>query len=274
MFITIGIIVGVILGGYLSAHYGGWRTPFYVFGIPGIILGILAFFMQDYSLKKSDGSAIVHESFFTNLKYLLKIPTLRWLYLGIGMFALLQFSIMTWFPALLMRAYGVKEDKAGLVVGLVSIIGLRSYSGRYSGRQMAEKRSGGRMRLAAVSISISAIFMFLVLLAAFDLANKNLMIFCAIMMPLHSVFGGMAFPACSATTQDVVPDKLKGLSSGTFYLAMVFFGLWAPALVGGLSDVFPAAAIKVLPMLFIYPHHLGLLPRGCGGSRHVVSIKI
>ncbi|MDD5169186.1 MAG: MFS transporter, partial [Syntrophales bacterium] len=240
MFITIGIIVGVILGGYLSANYGGWRTPFYIFGIPGIILGVLAFFMQDYSLKKADGSVIAHDSFTKNLKQLLKIKTLRWLYLGLGMFAILQFSIMTWFPALLMRAYHVKEDKAGLVVGLVSIIGLLGpILGGILADRWQKKRSGGRMRLAAVSIAISAIFLMLVLLAVFDLGNKNLLIFCAIMMPLHSVFGGMAFPAASATTQDVVTPNLKGLSSGTSYLAMmVLGGAWGPALVGGLSDSF------------------------------------
>ena len=48
VFVTVGVILGVIVGGYLSANHGGWRTPFYVFGAPGIVLGVLAFFMQDY----------------------------------------------------------------------------------------------------------------------------------------------------------------------------------------------------------------------------------
>ena len=46
--IPVGAALGVILGGYLSKNHGGWRTPFFVFAIPGIILGILAFFMRDY----------------------------------------------------------------------------------------------------------------------------------------------------------------------------------------------------------------------------------
>ena len=35
-----------------------------------------------------DGSNVVHESFFKNMKFLLKIPTMRWLCVGIGMFCL------------------------------------------------------------------------------------------------------------------------------------------------------------------------------------------
>ena len=239
MFVTVGVIVGVIGGGYLSVHHGGWRTPFIVFGIPGVVLGILAFFMQDYSLKKDDGSTFVHDPFLVNLKQLLKIPTLRWLYFGLGMYAVLQISVGTWFPSLLIRAYGIKEDKAGLVMGLVTIIGL---AGPILGGILADRWqktfSGGRMRLASLSIAVATVFMLLVLLAGFDLSNKPLMIFCAVMMPLHSVFVGMAFPAVAATTQDVVPDKFKGLAWGTAMMALfILGGAWGPLMVGQVSDL-------------------------------------
>jgi len=42
--IPLGSALGAMLGGYLSARHGGWRTPFFVFAVPGIILGRLAFF--------------------------------------------------------------------------------------------------------------------------------------------------------------------------------------------------------------------------------------
>ena len=236
--ITVGIIFGVIMGGYLSANFGGWKMPFYVFFVPGIVLGILAFFMQDYNLKQEDGSKFVHDSFISNMKQLLKIPTLRWLYVGLGMYAVLQISVGTWFPALLMRAYAIKEDKAGLVMGVVTIIGLIGpiYGGILADKWQ-KKMPGGRMRLASVSIFSAVIFLLLVLLAAFDLQNKLLMWFCALMMPFHSVAVGMAFPAVAATTQDVVPAKLKGLAWGTGMLALfILGGAWGPLMVGAISD--------------------------------------
>jgi MFS family permease len=237
-FITIGIIFGVIVGGYLSAHHGGWRTPFYIFAIPGIVLGILAFFMQDYRLQKEDGSDFVHDSLGRNLKTLAQIPTLRWLYVGLGMYAVLQISVGTWFPALLMRAYPIKEDVAGLVMGVVTIFGI---AGPLLGGVLADrwqrKRPGGRMRLASLSIAVASIFALLILLAAVDITNKPLMIFCAVMMPLHSISVGMAFPAVAATTQDVVPPKLRGLSWGVALVALfVLGGAWGPLLVGAISD--------------------------------------
>ena len=237
-FITIGVIIGVVLGGYLSAHHGGWRTPFYIFAIPGVALGALALFMQDYSLHKDDGSAFVHDSLGRNLKQLLKIPTLRWLYVGLGMYAVLQLSVGTWFPALLMRAYPIKEDVAGLIMGVVTIFGL---AGPILGGILADrwhrKHPTGRMRLAAVSIAIAVVFMLLVLLAATNIHNRPLMIFCALMMPLHSISVGMPFPAVAATSQDVVPPKLRGLSWGVGVLALFLLGgAWGPLMVGAVSE--------------------------------------
>ena len=238
VFITVGIIFGVIVGGYLSAHHGGWRTPFYIFAAPGIVLGGLALFMQDYRLHGEDGSSLVHSSLWQNLKQLSRIPTLRWLYAGLGMYAVLQISVGTWFPSLLMRAYPIKEDIAGLVMGGVTIIGI---AGPLLGGILSDRwqrvRPGGRMRLAALSIALAAVFALLVLLAAVDINNKPLMIFCAIMMPLHSISVGMAFPAVAATTQDVVPPKLRGLSWGVALVSLfVLGGAWGPLLVGAVSD--------------------------------------
>ncbi len=237
LFITVGVILGVIVGGYLSAHHG-WRTPFVVFAVPGIVLGVLAFFMQDYRLERDAGQARAHGSILANLKLLLSVPTLRWMYFGLGMFAVLQVSVGTWFPSLLMRAYDIKEDKAGLVMGVVTIFGL---AGPILGGVLADRWHqrvpGGRMRLASASIAIAAVFMLLVLLAGLDLSNKPLMMFCAAMMPLHSIFVGMAFPAVAATSQDVVPPHLKGLSWGAAMVALFMLGgAWGPLLVGAVSD--------------------------------------
>jgi MFS family permease len=139
----------------------------------------------------------------------------------------------------LMRAYDIREDLAGLVMGVVTVIGL---GGPILGGILADrwqrKRPSGRMRLAAVSIAIASVFLYLVLFAALDIGNKHLMMFCALMMPFHSVFVGMAFPAVAATTQDVAPAHLKGLTWGGAMLALYLLGAWGPALVGSISDAF------------------------------------
>ncbi|MBC7995732.1 MAG: hypothetical protein H7Z15_21080, partial [Rhizobacter sp.] len=109
--------------------------------------------------------------------------------------------------------------------------------GGYLADRWHRRHPGGRMRLAAVSNGLATVFMMLVLLAALDINNRSLMWFCALMMPLHSVFVGMALPAVAATTQDVVPPQLKGLSWGAALVALFLLGgAWGPLMVGAISD--------------------------------------
>jgi len=54
--IPLGAATGMIAGGAISAALG-WRWAFYIFAIPGIILGILAFFMRDYKAPPGSGLA-------------------------------------------------------------------------------------------------------------------------------------------------------------------------------------------------------------------------
>jgi len=49
----------------------------------------------------------------------------------------------------------------------------------------------------------------------------------------------VALPAVAATSQDVVPPHLKGLSWGAAMVSLLLLGgAWGPLLVGGISDRF------------------------------------
>lgn len=76
--------------------------------------------------------------------------------------------------------------------------------------------------------------------------------FSAAMMPLHSVFVGMALPAVAATTQDVVPPHQKGLAWGAALVALFLLGgAWGPLLVGAISDRLDAGCAGLAPGLAV-----------------------
>jgi len=238
-FITVGLLIGMVAGGYISVHFGGWRSAFYFFAIPGIILGVLAFFMQDYKITKN-ATAPASPSFLQNVKDLFANRSLRLIYLGYGFFAVVVFSYLTWLPSLLMRAYGINEAKAGLVAGALSILTL---IGPILGGLFADKwqkvSSGGRMKLAAVGILASSVALWLAFTTVFDVINKHMMIFSFVMLCVYGIVSGMPNPAVMASTQDVVSTEQKGLASGAAYFCMMLFGgAFGPAMVGKLSDLF------------------------------------
>ena len=91
MAIPLGGAIGVMVGGIISAKYG-WRTPFLYFAIPGVILGILAFFMKDYKTVQSTDSEGSKRGFRQSLGDILKLPTVKWLYPALGLMSFMSVS--------------------------------------------------------------------------------------------------------------------------------------------------------------------------------------
>jgi MFS family permease len=275
MFLLFGIAAGMVLGGYLSANHGGWRTPFFVFAIPGVILAILAWFMQDYDNKPADDAA--GPEFAASVAKLMRIRTLVWVYAGWGMHNLMSFSIMVWSAALIMRKFGVGEDTAGIVV---AITGALAVPGVLLGGTLADRyqaaHPAGRMRFAALADIATGAGIVLCIVTAFLIhpdGSTEVSVWMVLGLVFFSVYaiGAIAGqPAVGAVTQDVVPSELKGLSYGlAMFLMYVLGGGWSPWLTGLLSDHF-GGEVKGLAYAMIITGASGFLAFACWwmASRH------
>jgi MFS family permease len=265
----------MVLGGYLSANHGGWRTPFFVFAIPGVILAILAWFMQDYDNKPADGAA--GPEFAASVAKLMRIRTLVWVYVGWGMHNLMSFSIMVWSAALIMRKFGVGEDTAGIVV---AITGALAVPGVLLGGTFADKyqaaHPAGRMRFAALVDIATSAGIVLCIVTAFLIhpdGSTEVSVWMVLGLVFFSVYaiGSIAGqPAVGAVTQDVVPSELKGLSYGlAMFLMYLLGGGWSPWLTGLLSDLF-GGEVKGLAYAMVITGSSGFLAFACWwmASRH------
>lgn len=229
--IPLGCAIGVMLGGHISVHYGGWRTPFFVFAVPGLLMAVAALFIRDYKTTIELDEAGNSKRFLASALELFRIPTLRWLYIGYGMMQVMVFSFLVWAPTFVMRAHHVKEDRAGMFVG---IIGLMAIVGAILGGVAADlwqrKNSRARMLLPAIVISLSALF----IIAAYLLEFQGIGY---VMGIIYGVLAVMSAPALGAVTQDVVTPGMKSSAWGMAVLTQYLFGGgWGPVIVGLLSD--------------------------------------
>lgn len=229
--IPLGAALGVILGGMIAESSGSWRTPFYVFAIPGIVLGIAAFFMRDYKTVVDVDEEGKKRGFWKAGTDLFKIPTLKWIFIGYGIHNIMAFSVLTWFSAYFMRSQGITVDKAGTLLGIISLMAvIGAPLGGFLADTWQKKNNKARMLLPAVADLVSA----LVLIGALLLKVQGIGFYLAL---AWGVVFMMGLPALSAVTQDVVPPGLKGMAWGMTVLTMyVFGGGWAPYAVGALSD--------------------------------------
>jgi len=234
--IPLGAAAGVMLGGVISASYG-WRTPFFYFAIPGVILGILAFFMKDYKTTVEAGASTGAKGFFTALGNVLKIPTVKWFYPALGLAVFMSTSVLIWLPSLIMRVMNVNEATAGMLVGG---IGLTAIIGAPLGGVLSDvwrkKDTRGRMYVPAVSYLASAVLIVIVILTKFSPLGIALAV-------LYGIVASMAVPAFATVSQDIVPVAHKGLSMGLVVFAQYSFGgAWGPWLIGWLSDLLGGGA--------------------------------
>lgn len=244
LFQIVGIFVGLVLGGYLSSQWGSWRTPFHLFALPGIVLGISAFFMQDEAslwIYPSDGKKI---SFYRNISTLVKIPTIVWFYAGYTCFTAVGFSILAWIPALLMRRFEIDESIAGFIMAGASVF---TVPGAILGGILADRwqarHPAGRMRFAAIMTLICSMGIILSNGSLFILHTGGInkidfwLITGAGMLSLFCACSAAVNPAVMAATQTVVPQHLKGLVWGLGLTIMLACGgAWAPAATGYFSD--------------------------------------
>ena len=161
----------------------------------------------------------------------MKTPTLFWLYTGFTFHNMMSMAFLVWIPAFLMRAQGISEDKAGIMIG---IIALSAMVGAPLGGWLADfwqkSNKRGRMLVPALSDFLAAI-----LIIAATLLNLEGVGF-AIAIG-YGIIHVCSLPALQAVTQDVVPPWMKGTSwSLAQFFMYIPLGCLAPTAVGIISD--------------------------------------
>ena len=266
--ISVGAALGTIIGGILSVKMG-WRFPFFIFAVPGILLGICALFLKDYKTVKVSNSGSSGAGFFNSVAALLKIPTLRWFFVGYGMMLIMSQAQMAWTPALIMREFNVKEDVAGSIAGagvVLAVIG--AILGGWFTDFWHKRNRKSRMLLPAITALISA---FLLAISAL-LLSVNWVI-AAIIASFYGLIYFVGAPALSVVSQEVIHPSHKGLSWGLTVFCMYFLGgAWSPWATGSISDALGGGA-RGLQMAIAISCIGGLAAAFCFlmGSRSFIS---
>ena len=170
---TIGIAVGFAGGGFVADHYG-WRNAFYFAAIPGILCAVLAFAMREPlrgSMEK--GPSVAHtadasvRTFFT----LMRIPTLRATIIAQTLLYFVLASNAFWLPILLNRRFDMTVSQAGLLAGVVIVLGglVGTLGGGWVADHYAKRSPAAHLQVGIAGFLAGAVFIVIALVGPLSL---------------------------------------------------------------------------------------------------------
>lgn len=235
---SVGSVLGVLLGGYIAAHWG-WQAAFGVVGVPGLVFALLYLKVRDYKTvaltpkldeaTRTTGSTVAYVA-----KSLAKTRTMLWVCLGGASQLIVVSAIWSWLPSFLNRFHGLAPEQAAARAALVVLVGAIGSVvwGTVTDRLGARRPNYKLFTMAALCV-LSALVLAPTFGATGDMAAARQFALIAL--------GGFLM-TCSvgpvtAIVIDVIHPGVRATGASVLALFQNLFGLAAgPFIVGVLSD--------------------------------------
>ncbi len=252
-----GILIGFLMGGYLNQQLG-WRTAFFVLGIPGLLFSLLFYSSVKEPQKGATDNHIAlaeEHSLRDVLKLLYATKTFVYLAMASALHVFCLYGLLNWSPSFLSRLHGMTSAQTGLILGLIFGIGggIGTFAGGFLTDRFGKKDKRWYLKIPAYAILLSILFA----AGTIFLKDNSLSLFClACCATLQSSYLGPAI----AVSHSLVPAPMRALTSAIFFLVINLIGLgFGPLAVGMISDFLAPSlgkeslrwAMSIIPVISI-----------------------
>lgn len=228
---SLGMACGMLVGGFVATRYG-WHAAFMAVAVPGLVLGILAWFLPDFKQQLQTGgpsSSSDKLSFNSIIRDLVRNKTLVSLCISFGLAYFFSNTIIYWLPTYFIRYMDMDVARAGaMTAGVLVTALLAAPLGGFLGDRISRKNPRNKILLCWISI-IAALATFM--LAIF--LNFWMLFF------IVTFFLFLFVPVQQIVCQEIVPFYQRATAYGVYVFCMFFLGgLWGPAVTGMISDAY------------------------------------
>ncbi|HEX6623871.1 MAG TPA: MFS transporter [Pyrinomonadaceae bacterium] len=238
--LPVGIALSFAVSGTIARSYG-WRSAFYVAGIPGLLCAAAVLLIRE----PRRGAAELHKvggrrREGSAYRLVLGTPTMRWLIISGALHNFNMYAIGSFLTPYLMRYHGMDIRSANFVS--MAVYGLSGAPGLLLGGLLGDAvvrhRTNGRLLVGALAILGSVPFLFL----ALGSAPPETVRFMALMGTGCALMYGY-YSTVYSTIQDVTEPSLRGTAMALYFLAMYVLGAsLGPYGTGLISDYFTGRA--------------------------------
>ena len=234
-----GVLIGM-LGGAIVAETMGWRMAFVVFGLPGLLMGLLV----ATTVKEPARLAPVNKgSMWKDINLVWRLPGFVKISWAGALTGLAGYGLGAWAPSFLIRTHGLSLIEAGIMLGVTGAIG--GICGAVIGGILCDRLSQRDLRWQLWFPALGA-FASAPLLCGFllwpesqawsvgDLKVPVAMVF----MLFGGIISAFWIGPTYAAIQNLAPENMRTQASALFLFMFNLIGLGlGPLLIGFASDI-------------------------------------
>jgi MFS family permease len=231
-----GGAVGLALGAVMLQSFG-WRSAFFLVGVPGLVLGLSALRLPRTSVTPSRE--------YMPMRELLRVPAFIALMLSGWFCSFAGYAYVAWAPDLVQEYKGFSARQAGTAIALAVIVGgtCGIATGAYLSDLMARVRIWGRASIVPVGFVLGAPAIFF----ALHSTSKLQFIF---FFGLGAFFLSWYHGPLTATIHDLVPPRGHATALGFYNLFVNLCSMAvAPLIVGKLADRYDLITALHIPIV-------------------------
>jgi predicted MFS family arabinose efflux permease len=234
--IGLGVMAGFALGGYIYAHFG-WRTAFFVAGVPGLLLALLVRFTVKEPVRGlADQQQVKTKapSFSETVSFILGQTSYLWLLAGCLLICISANAFLVFTSGHLQRTYGLTPSQVSLPLGV--LIGGVGSIGAVTLGAVCDRLSRKDMRWRPLMIALCAA---IALPFAWMFLHAET-VWSAYAWNLVPSFIGLIYASIAYTaSQELVQVQMRSFASAFMLFCLTLIGIGCgPWIAGELSDYF------------------------------------
>ncbi|MDC0589876.1 MFS transporter [Porticoccaceae bacterium] len=232
--VYLGILLGFLIGGWINSEFG-WRTAFFVVGVPGFLVALLVRFTIREPVRGGlEGRALeTPATFGETLRTLKGFGSFKLFAIAAGLNAFSSYGIGNFTPSFLIRSHGFSSLEVGTSLALITGIG--GALGTYMGGVLADRFGANDKRwylwVSGVPAACSVPLMFTAVFIGDPRLALGFLFFA-------TMLGAFYLGPTIAISHTLVSPSMRAMASAILFFILNLIGLGlGPLVVGMLSDL-------------------------------------
>ncbi len=256
--IPVGSALGYVVGGLVDKHYG-WRTAFFVAGIPGLLLAAMCLLLRDPPRGAQDADAAPDVPSAAQEAPKVSLPASTWAaygrlahnrpyvltVLGYAAYTFAVGGLAVWMPAFLERVRGIPRSEATVSFGAIVVVTgfIGTFVGGWLGDYCCRFSRQAHLWLSAVATLVAAPFVWLALTT-----DSHTIYLMSMVLGQLCLFLSTGPINAAIVNMVAATERATAIALEVFVIHLLGDAL-SPPLIGALSDHSSLAdAVKIVPI--------------------------